>query len=96
VHQQRVAPVEIAVCVAACVAACVAVCVAVCVAACVAVCVAVSVATTTCISSALAQVKIHLGWLRLVGSINSQVSFAKEPYKRDNILQKTPIFYRSS
>ena len=34
---------------------------------------------------------IHMGWLRLVGSIKSWVSFAKEPYKRDAILQKRPI-----
>jgi len=27
-------------------------------------------------------------WLRLVGSLKLQVSFAKEPYKRDHILQK--------
>jgi len=33
----------------------------------------------------------HMGWLRLVGSIKSYISFAKEPYKRDNILQKRPI-----
>ena len=32
-----------------------------------------------------------MGWLRLVGSIKSQVSFAKEPYKRDYILHKRPI-----
>jgi len=32
-----------------------------------------------------------MGWLRLVGSIKSLVSFAKEPYKRDDILQKRPI-----
>jgi len=32
-----------------------------------------------------------MGWLRLVGSIKLQVSFAKEPYKRDAILQKKPI-----
>ena len=32
-----------------------------------------------------------MGWLRLVGSIKLQVSFAKEPYKRDNILPKRPI-----
>ena len=31
-------------------------------------------------------------WLWLVGSIKFQVSFAKEPYKRDDILQKRPIF----
>jgi len=32
-----------------------------------------------------------MGWLRLIGSIKSQVSFAKEPYKGDYILQKRPI-----
>ena len=36
-----------------------------------------------------------LGWLRLVGSLRLQVSFAKEPYRRDYILQKSPIFLRS-
>ena len=30
-------------------------------------------------------------WLRLVGSLKSYVSFAKEPYKRDYILQKRRI-----
>jgi len=30
-------------------------------------------------------------WLRLVGSIKVQVSFAKEPYKKDDILQKRPV-----
>jgi len=36
--------------------------------------------------------QIHtLWWLRLVGSIKIHVSFAKEPYKRDDILQKRPI-----
>jgi len=33
----------------------------------------------------------RMRWLRWVGSIKLQVSFAKEPYKRDNILQKRPI-----
>ena len=36
-------------------------------------------------------VPIHfslMGWLRLVGSIKVYASFAKEPYKRDYILQK--------
>ena len=32
-----------------------------------------------------------MGWLWLVGSMKLQVSFAKEPYKRDYILQKRPI-----
>ena len=36
-----------------------------------------------------------MGWLRLVGSLKLQVSFAKEPYKRDYILQKSPIILRS-
>ena len=31
-----------------------------------------------------------MGWLWLVGSIKSRVSFATEPYQRDNILQKRP------
>ena len=37
----------------------------------------------------------HMGWLRLVGSLKLLVFFAKEPYKRDNILQKRPIILRS-
>jgi len=36
-----------------------------------------------------------MGWLRLVGSLKLQVSFAKEPYKRDDILQQRPIILRS-
>jgi len=36
-----------------------------------------------------------MGWLRLVGSLKLQVSFAKEPYKRDDILQKRPIILRN-
>ena len=32
-----------------------------------------------------------MGWLWLVGSIKLQVSFEKEPYKKDDILQKRPI-----
>jgi len=35
-----------------------------------------------------------MGWLRLVGSWKSYVSFAKEPYERDDILQKRPIILR--
>jgi len=35
-----------------------------------------------------------MGWLRLVGALKVQVSFAKEPYKRDDILQKRPIIWR--
>ena len=36
-----------------------------------------------------------MGWLRLVGSPNTLVIFAKAPYKRDSLLQKRPIFLRS-
>jgi len=32
-----------------------------------------------------------MGWLRLVGSLK----FAKEPYRRDYILQKRPMILRS-
>ena len=38
---------------------------------------------------------IWMELLRLVGSLKLQVSFAKEPYKRDYILQKRPIILRS-
>jgi len=34
-------------------------------------------------------------WLRLVGALKTQVSFAKEPYEIDYILQKRRIFLRS-
>jgi len=36
-----------------------------------------------------------MGWLRWVGSLKVKVFFAKEPYKRDDILQKRPIILRS-
>jgi len=36
-----------------------------------------------------------IGWLRWVGSWKLHVSFAKEPYKRDGILQKRPRILRS-
>jgi len=36
-----------------------------------------------------------IGWLWLVGSLKLKVSFAKEPYKRDCILQKRPVILRS-
>jgi len=36
-----------------------------------------------------------MGWLRLVGSLKLYVSFAKEPYKRDYILQQRPVIVRS-
>jgi len=36
-----------------------------------------------------------MGWLRSVGSLKLQVSFAKEPCKRDYFLQKRPVILRS-
>ena len=33
----------------------------------------------------------YMGWLRSVGSIELYVTFAQEPNKKDNILQKRPI-----
>jgi len=38
---------------------------------------------------------VDMGWLRLVGSLKLQVSFAKQSYKREDILQKKPIIRRS-
>jgi len=38
---------------------------------------------------------VFMGWLRLVGCLKLQVSFGKEPYKRDDILQKRPVILRS-
>jgi len=37
----------------------------------------------------------RMGWLRLVGSLKLHVSFAKDHYKTDEILQKRPIILRS-
>jgi len=34
-----------------------------------------------------------MGWLRLVGSLKLQISFAKEPYKRDYTLQMHILIY---
>ena len=47
-----------------------------------------SVISSTCIWACM-------GWLRLVGPLKLQVSFAKEPYERDNFLQKRPVILRS-
>jgi len=41
------------------------------------------------------RVCLYMGWLRLVGSLKLQVSFAKEPYQRDYILQKRSMILRS-
>jgi len=39
---------------------------------------------------------IYMRGLRLVGSLKIYISFAKEPYKREYILQKRPIFLCSA
>ena len=82
-------------CVSACVhvCVCVRVCVCVCVRAyvceCVRVCMCATVGFLFCPSVAVME------WLQLVGSIKLHVSFAKETYKRDYILQKRPTILRS-
>jgi len=47
------------------------------------------------VKSHMNQVTYYMGWLRLVGSLKLYVSFAKEPYKRDYILQKRLVILRS-
>jgi len=50
-----------------------------------------------CLSELKLDIDRHtdMGWLRVVGSLKSKVSSAKEPYKRDDILQKRPMISRS-
>ena len=38
---------------------------------------------------------VNMGWLRSVGSLKLHVSFAKEPYQRDDLFHKRPIILRS-
>jgi len=47
------------------------------------------------VGSFLVAQPIGMGWLRFLGSLKFKVSFAKEPYKRDYILQKRPLILRS-
>ena len=49
-----------------------------------------SVMSSVCVSVCVC----HIWWLRLVGSLKSLVSFAKETHKRDYILQKRPIILK--
>jgi len=59
----------------------------------------ISVIFTTChsivmsISYLLSHNSSLTGWLRLVGSWKQQVSFAKEPYKRDYVLPTTHVYH---
>jgi len=41
--------------------------------------------------SAVSSLNLYMRCLRLVGALKLEVSFAKEPYKRDDILQKRPV-----
>jgi len=40
-------------------------------------------------------ISCYVRWIRLAGSLKLCFSFAKEPYKRDYILQKRPVILRS-
>jgi len=66
-----------------------------CSAMCVLQCVCCSVCVAVCVLQYLWYSISSMEWLRLVGPLKSQISFAKEPYKRDDILQKRPILLRS-
>ena len=76
-----------------CVCVCVCACVRVCVCACM--CVRVRVCTSVCVYVSDSVLETGMGWLRLVGSLKLNVSFARETYKRDYILQKRPTISRS-
>jgi len=88
-------------CVCVCVCVCIYVCICVCTCVCACVCVSISYSMFVSVSFSVSvsvgmRVRIpSMGWLRLVGSLKLQVSFAKEPYKRDGILQKRPVILRS-
>ena len=45
----------------------------------------------TNVTSGVTQMHGDMGWLPLVGSLKLEVSLAKEPYKRKDILHKRPI-----
>ena len=58
-------------------------------------CVAVSCSVLQWVVVCQSLATSYMGWLRLVGSLKFQVSFAKEPNKRDYILQKRHIISSS-
>jgi len=85
-----------------CLCVCVSVCLCICVSAYFCVCVSmrmcVSVCMCPCVYARVSEWLLGgqhapMGWLCIVGSIKLWVSFAKEPYKRDYILQKRPIIW---
>jgi len=47
---------------------------------------------TTCVNES--SQTLAMGWLRLVSSFKLQVSFAKDPYRRDDILQKETYHFK--
>ena len=53
------------------------------------VCVCVCVCECVCVD--VSDLQLNIRWFWSVGSIKSKVSFAKEPYKTDDILQKRPV-----
>ena len=55
----------------------------------------VSIYLCTFMEQSISSRIIHMWWLRLIGSWKFLVSFAKELYKRDDILQKRPRILRS-
>ena len=62
---------------------------------CVCVCASVSVRVCVCVCVLQLWLWRDMGWLRLVGTLKTCVSYATEPSKRDHILQKRPIILRS-
>ena len=85
------------VCVCVCVCACVRVCVCFRVCVCVrlyaCVCMYVCVFACVCMRHVMrCCTHTDVGWLRSVGSLKLYVSFATEPYKRDDILQTRPMY----
>jgi len=91
---QRCMYVCVCVRVCVCVCSCVCMCVYVCVCACVSVRVCVCVCVCSCVCVFLCVCVRFCVVIRSL-SLDFQVSFAKEPYKRDYILQKRPIILRS-
>jgi len=84
------------VCVYVYVCVCVCVCICVCIYSRVCVCVYICMYMYICVNIAVLKF-LNIGWLRLVGSLKSHVSFTKEPYKREAYSTKeTNIFEKST
>ena len=91
VHSPPAVCVHVCVCVCVCACVCVfvyvcmCVCVRVCVRVCVCICVYAYLCVCVCMCARVSESQLYIehsmGWLRLVGSLKSYVSFAKETYK---------------